>query len=50
MIGLQRQIQILYNYCQDSRLNVNTEKTEMMVFKNGGQLSNHEHWTYTQQK
>ena len=45
-IGLQRQIHILHNYCQDSGISVNTDKTKIMVFKKGGQLSNHEHWTY----
>ena len=46
VIGLQRQINLLYNYCQDSGLSVNTNKTKIMVFKRGGQLWNHEHWTY----
>ncbi|KAL4218657.1 hypothetical protein ACF0H5_021246 [Mactra antiquata] len=47
IIGLQRQLNCLNDFCKEYKLVVNTDKTKIMVFKNGGQLSRHEHWHYS---
>ena len=46
VVGLQRQLNILYNFCDTNKLKVNETKTKVVVFKNGGVLSRHESWTY----
>jgi len=33
LVGIQRQLNILYDFCQRSKLVVNTTKTKRMVFK-----------------
>lgn len=38
VIGLQRQIDILYDFCTKWGLQVNMDKTEILVFQNGGRL------------
>ena len=43
---LQRQLNILSKYCDESKLKVNSQKTKIMVFKNGGRLSRNERWTF----
>ena len=50
VIGLQRQLNVLYNFCQTSYLKVNSQKSKVMVFKKGGRLSRHETWTYGGEK
>ena len=42
IIGLQRQLNILSQFCQTSKLTVNIDKTKILVFKNGGGLSRNE--------
>ena len=44
--GLQKQPNILHEYCRDFKLKVNINKTKIMVFKRGGGLSKKEHWSY----
>lgn len=44
--GLQKQLNILQDYCDEYKLSVNVEKTKILVFKNGGRLSRHEKWFY----
>jgi hypothetical protein len=44
--GLQKQLGILSNYCTEWQLSVNTQKTKIVVFKNGGRLSRHERWSF----
>lgn len=44
--GLQQQLNILSTYCNEWKLNVNIEKTKILVFKNGSHLSRHEKWVY----
>jgi len=46
IVGLQNQLNILSNFCNDYKLKVNEDKTKVVVFKNGGALSRFEHWTY----
>ena len=46
VVGLQRQLNILYEFCDKNKLKVNEAKTKVVVFKNGGILSRHEAWTY----
>ena len=50
VVGLQRQLNVLQNYCIDSGLTVNTDKTKVVVFKKGGKLSRYEQWTYNGHK
>ena len=43
VVGLQRQFNILYDFCDTNKLKVNeAKKTKVVVFKNGGVLSRHE--------
>lgn len=42
--GLQKQIQILLQYCHDYKMVVNVKKTKIMVFRRGGNLSKREKW------
>ena len=37
---------MLHTFCQNNKLAVNTEKTKVIVFKKGGQLSRKEKWFY----
>ena len=36
----------MQDYCENWKLEVNLKKTEIIVFKRGGNLSKHEKWTY----
>ena len=38
-IGLQRQLSILEYFCDDYHVVVNTVKTKVLVFRNGGNLA-----------
>ena len=46
IIGLQRLLNILHNFCVIRDLVVNTVKTKVVVFKNGGLLNRNEVWSY----
>ena len=46
IVGLQRQLSILEYFCDDYHVEVNTVKTKVLVFRNGGNLSRTEKWTY----
>ena len=46
MIGLQRLIDRLADYCEKWKLTVNIEKTKIMVFRRGGSLRKAERWYY----
>jgi hypothetical protein len=46
VFGLQRQLNILADYCSDWGLSVNIDKTKIMVFRRGGQLKRIEKWNY----
>ena len=46
IIGLQRQLSILGYFCDDYHIDVNTGKTKVLVFRNGGNLARREKWTY----
>ena len=45
-IGLQRQLNILQEYCNRWNLRVSEEKSKIMVFRNGGRLRSYEKWFY----
>ena len=45
-IGLQHQLNCLHSYAVRSSLNVNLEKTKIVVFRKGGHLSRRERWKY----
>ena len=44
--GLQKQLNILSIYCATYKLQVNIDKTKVLIFKKGGQLSRREKWYY----
>ena len=39
LVGLQRQLKRLYDFCQRSKVVVNITKTKIMVFERGGALA-----------
>lgn len=43
---LQNSLNLLYQYCQNWGLRVNTEKSKIMVFRKRGRLLENERWTY----
>ena len=45
-IGLQRQLNVLKDYCDLWQLKVNENKTKIVVFRRGGTLRNYEKWFY----
>ena len=48
--NLQHGIDILYEYCKRWRLEVNIQKTIIVVFRKGGRLSHDDHWFYSDQR
>ena len=44
--GLQLSLDRLQRYCDSWNLTVNSDKTNVMVFRKGGMLSNNEQWFY----
>ena len=46
VVGLQRQLNIIYEFCDKNKLKVNEAKTKVVVYINGIVLSRHEAWTY----
>ena len=46
VVGLQRQLNILNEFCTESGLTENTENTKIMVYKHGGRLSRHGQWSF----
>ena len=44
--GLQNQLDSLKVCCDRLKMEVNTDKTKVMVFRKGGHLSKHEKWYY----
>jgi hypothetical protein len=49
-IGLQKMLQALESFCDKWKLEVNIEKTKVMVFKKRGAISRTERWYYKGQK
>lgn len=45
-LGLQNQLNCLKECCSNLRMEVNKEKTKVMVFRKGGYLGEHEKWYY----
>ena len=43
---LQQQINIVDNFCQKTGMQINIEKTKIIVFRNGGPLCDNERWFY----
>ena len=48
--GLQKELDVLENYCHRWSLSVNVDKSKIMVFRNGGKLRNYEKWYYMGQE
>ena len=46
IIKLQRQINVIDRFCLSSGMNLNLNKTEIIVFRNGGNLSVRERWYF----
>ena len=40
---LERIINMLYDYCHRLKLTINTEKTCMIIFRKGGNVTEHDH-------
>ena len=45
-IRLQRQLDLLFEFCQATNMTVNLNKSEIIVFRNGGPLRNYESWHF----
>lgn len=45
-IRLQRQINLISEFCRDTNMNINLNKTEIIVFRNDGPHHNYENWTF----
>ena len=43
--GLQVQVDCVHRLCMELGLRINTNKSKIMVFKKGGFLGRHEHWS-----
>ena len=50
VVGLQRQFNLLCDFCKEKKLKVNIPKTKVVVCKNGSMLSRYEHWTFNGEK
>jgi len=50
IFGLQQQLHYLHEFCIEYKLEVNVQKTKIVVFKNGGRLSSRENWYYADEK
>ena len=46
VIKLQQQLNIIETFCNDTGMEVNLNKTEIIVFINGGNLRNSEKWYF----
>jgi hypothetical protein len=46
IVGLQKQLYVLHEFCSDCKLTVNISKTNILVFKKGGRLAKREQWKY----
>ena len=49
-MGLQNQLNVLISACTDMFLNVNTDKTKLIVFEKGGFWGENEHWNLDGEK
>ena len=49
-IGLQRKIDYINNFCKKWELKINTQKTKVLVGKNGSKLSSKEAWYLQENK
>ena len=50
VVGLQRQFNLLCDFCKEKKLKVNIPKTKVVVCKNGSLLSRNENWTFDGEK
>ena len=46
VVNLQRQLNSISTFCEETGMTVNLNKSEIIVFRNGGPLRNSERWTY----
>ena len=44
VVNLQKQLNVINEFCIDTSMEINLEKTEISVFRNGGPLRNNEKW------
>ena len=44
--GLQNMFDVLYDYTKQWNLEVNIQKTKIVIFRNGGQIKRNENWLY----
>ena len=48
--GLQNGLNCMYQYCQEWKLSVSTQKSKVMVFRKGGVLRRNTHFYYGEHK
>ena len=46
VLNLQRQINDIDDFCKDTGMNFNIDKSKIIVFRNGGPLRTYERWTF----
>ena len=46
VLNLQRQINDMDDFCKDTGMNFNIDKSKIIVFRNGGPLRTYERWTF----
>ena len=44
--GLQESLDVMYDYCEQWKLYLNVDKSEIVVFRKGGQIGRDNHWFY----
>ena len=49
-IKLQNQINTVFEFCTNTGMDLNLDKTEIIVLRNRGYLRNYEKWTYRSNK
>ena len=45
-IKLQQQLNVIDEFCALTGMEINLQKTEIIVFRNGGPLRHYEHWSF----
>ena len=45
-LKLQQQINVIDTFCENTGMEVNLQKTEIIVFRNGGNLRHYENWYF----
>ena len=46
VVKLQNQIKIVHEFCEETGMKLNIDKSKFMVFRRGGQTRSNEKWTF----